>query len=431
MDEIDSDNAFRDANMIATILTAPENPAANADPHWQNTAKQLITATILHIKCCEDCTDKSLPGVYKFLSSGNSDPNNKDDAKKALLKKMINSRHCTKEIHSSICSYANAILSAADEEMGSIFSSTLEALSVFNDDKVAWTSSASDFCLDDFKYSETPISLYFTIPFPDLDRIKSLLRLYIEFICRKFSQDCTSHGNEVLKNRILFLIDEFPTLGKMETIENFAGILNGYGISFLWICQSKAQIDKLYGQNAPIIEHCRYIWTYAISDHNIADYFSKRVGSEGVIKQNTSTSGNRFELGMNNITVSSDITQRELITPTEIEALPCNSGLLITQGGYSYIFKKEAYYSDPRFMDKARLPRAETRKELLAETLTSRVIRDGDYKWWEDFSNANSLMDELNEIYDMDLNLGEEIEVEVEEKNENNETQKTKMKVLV
>lgn len=217
---------------------------------------------------------------------------------------------------------------------------------------------------------------------------------------------------------------------RRNKVETFAGILNGYGISFLWICQSKAQIDKLYGQNAPIIEHCRFIWTYAISDHNIAEYFSKRVGSEGVIKQNTSTSGSRYDFGMNNISVSSDITQRELLTATELEALPCNSGLLITQGGYSYIFKKEAYYSDPRFMDKARLPCPDKRIDLLKETVTSRVLRDGDYKWWEDFSNANSPLDELNEIYEMDIDTGE-IEVEVDQKTEDGNTEKTKMKVLV
>ncbi len=216
LDEIDENNAFRDANMIAQILTDPANPEANADPHWTDTARTLVTATILHCKC-SDYEDKSLPGVYKYLTAGN-DPNDKGDAKRNLLKKMINAQHCTKEIHSQIVSYANQILSAPDEEMGSIFSSALTALSVFNDDKVAFATRTSDFTLEDFKYSDTPISWYLTIPFPDLKRLKSLLRLFIEFICQKFSQENTSHGKEVLKNRILFLIDEFPTLGKMETV---------------------------------------------------------------------------------------------------------------------------------------------------------------------------------------------------------------------
>ena len=135
---------------------------------------------------------------------------------------------------------------------------------------------------------------------------------------------------------------------------------------------------------------------------------------------------------MNNISVSSDITQRELITPTEVETLPCNMGLLVTQGGYSYIFKKVAYYSDRRFMDKAKLPVGNTREELLQECQTSRVLKDGDYKWWEDFSQANNLLEGLGSIGEMDFGGGtEEIEIESETENENGEIVKKGVKALV
>ncbi len=206
--------------------------------------------------------------------------------------------------------------------------------------------------------------------------------------------------------------------------------MNGYGISFLWICQSKSQIDKLYGQNAPILEHCRFIWTFAISDHNIAEYFSKRVGNEGIIKQNTSTSGSRYDFGMNNISVSNDITERPLITPTEIEALPCNSGLLVTQGGYSYIYKKIAYYSDPRYMDKARLPVPTKRKDLLKEAETSRVPREGDYRWYLDFTNANEEYNPLDEVCEMDIPLSDD-EDSQEGSSDNENTEKKTGKILV
>lgn len=220
LEEIEEKQAFRDANMIAQILTTPSNPNSNADPHWQETAKVLITATILHCKC-SDYKQKSLPGVYNYLASANSSDKSekeKSDAKKTLLKNMINANHCSEVIHQQICNYASQILAAADEEMGSIYSSALEALSIFNDDNVAYACDDSDFTLMDFKYSETPISWYLTIPFADLDRLAPLLRLIIEFVCRKFSQGLTKYGNETLKNRILFLIDEFPTLGRLETV---------------------------------------------------------------------------------------------------------------------------------------------------------------------------------------------------------------------
>lgn len=427
--EIEENFAFRDANMIATILTSPNNPNSTADPHWSETAKVLITATILHVLCSIDdpsIKKRSLTGVYEYLAQG-SKKDSKDNVKIALLKNMITSKHCREDIHNSIVNYASQILSAAEEEMGSIFSSALEALSVFNDSYVSYATDDSDFCLNDFKYSKDPISWYLTIPFPDLDRLKSLLRLYIEFVCRKFSQGLTKHGEEPLAHSILFIIDEFPTLGKMETIETFAGILNGYGISFLWICQSKAQIDKLYGENAPILEHCRFMWTYAMNDDNVAQYFSKRTGTEGVIKQNTSISGSKMDAGLNNVSISSDITERPILTANEIENLPPEYELLFTQGGPTQLLKKVAYYSDERFKDKVNLPKPELRKHLLKECKNSLVIKSGDPgAWWEKYIpyQNNFTYEEEDEEYIMP-----ETETDENIVNENNE--KLKQGVLI
>lgn len=400
LDEIDQYNAFRDANTIAQILTTPTNPDSKSDPHWQTTAKVLITATILHVKCCNkfENKNKNLPEVYKYLAQGCDSETKTQDSNimKNLLQNMIDEVHTTPQIHESIVNYASQILSAADEERGSIFSSALEYLSVFNDPTVAKSVATSDFCLEDFRQSEKPISWYMTIPFPDLDRLAPLLRLMVEFVCRKFSQQGTKHGDEPLKNRILFLLDEFPTIGKCEAVENFAGILNGYGISFLWIAQSKNQIDKLYGEHTALYEHARYIWIYSINDHNVAEYFSKRIGSEGFIKQNSSTSGNKFELGMNNMTVSNDITERPLITATELENLSGDSLVLMIQGQPSHILKKVAYYSDPRFKNKANLPVPKTREEMLKEVETSCVISP-DEERWENKIIYNDKAEELNQ----------------------------------
>lgn len=415
LDDINQNFAYRDANMIADILTSPNNPASNADPHWQDTARTLITAAILHCKC-SSYKNKSLPGVYRFLTGETLMQSNKDskkDIKRVVLEKMINSKHCNKVIHSAIVSGASQINSAPDEELGSIFSSALTALSVFNDDKVAKSAENSDFTLDDFKYSLNPISWYLCIPFSDLKRLSSLCRALIEFVCKKFSQGLTTHGNEALKNRILFLIDEFPTLGKMESIEEFAGILNGYGLSFLWICQSKAQIDKLYGQNAPILEHCKYMWTYAINDNNVAEYFSKRIGNEGIIKQNTSSSGSRFDFGMNNMTISSDIGERSLMSANEIANLAPDSLLLFIQGGPTHLLKKSPYYADKRLRDKANLPHPETREQMLYETRNSRVIREGEDRW-----------DDCDE--DVEMNYMPEIDTEELYSQPNNEITENK-----
>ena len=121
--------------------------------------------------------------------------------------------------------------------------------------------------------------------------------------------------------------------------------------------------------------------TYSINEDNTAEYFSKRAGTEGIIKQNISNSGSRYDYGMNNMSISNDIIERRLITANEIENLPGDCELIYTQGAPVVLAKKIAYYSDPRFKDKVRLPKPETRKEMLQECLTSRVKRPGDSRW--------------------------------------------------
>lgn len=175
-------------------------------------------------------------------------------------------------------------------------------------------------------------------------------------------------------------------------VETFAGILNGYGISFLWICQSKAQIDKLYGQNAPILDHCRYLVTYAINDDNIAEYFSKRIGSEGIIKHNVSTSGSKYDFGLNSMSVSNDIGERRLFTAGEIETLECQYELIYTQGGKTALCYKNAYYDDPRFKDKVNLPKPETRRELLEECKNTILNKDPNLQWYNHYESSDKDM---------------------------------------
>jgi type IV secretion system protein VirD4 len=221
--------------------------------------------------------------------------------------------------------------------------------------------------LNDFKVSENPISLYITVPFPDLDRLSPFIRILVTFILRKFSQDEVQFGEQKLKHPILFLIDEFPTLGTFTTLETMMGILAGYGITFYLICQSPSQIYRLYGEHTTILDHCKFIMTYAMSDPKGAEMFSKMTGVESVTFSNVSNSGSRFDAGMNNLNVSEQTQQRNLMNADEIQHLPANQLIIFPQGSPAIIAKKNVYYSDPRYKDKVMLPPPKNRDELLRE----------------------------------------------------------------
>jgi len=369
LDEITEKGAFRQASMIADILTSPpDGKVDGSSKHWVDTAKDLLTGAILHCKC-SDYKDKSLYGVLSFLSQS-SKKDSEDDKGKGVLEAMMNSHHCNEQIHSIVCNVAQRNMTRPDDERGSVFSTAVTALQVFEDPLVRNCSSSSDFCLNDFKVSENPISLYITIPFSDLDRLSSYVRIIITFILREFSSDETQFGEIKLKNRILFLIDEFPTLGTFQTLEVMMGILAGYGIVFYLICQSPAQIYKLYGQDTVIFDHCKYMMTYAMSDTKGAEMFSKMTGVKSVTYGQQSSSGNRFDAGMNNLSNSIQTQQVNLLNADEFQKLPANQLVIFPQGSPPILAKKNVYYSDPRYKDKTNpklYPPPKSRVELLKE----------------------------------------------------------------
>ena len=370
LDELSEGCAYRDASMIADILTSPaDGKADGSSKHWTDTAKDLITGTILHVKF-SDYPDKSLYGVLAFLSQagrGGHAGSDEEDRGLALLDCMINEYHSSPEIHEIVCNVARRNKTRPPDERGSVFSTAVTALQIFEDPLVRNCSSSSDFCLNDFKVCEHPLSLYITVPFPDLDRLSSFIRVIVTFILRKFSQDEVQFGAQKLKHPILFLIDEFPTLGTFTALETMMGILAGYGITFYLICQSPSQIYRLYGEHTTIFDHCKFIMTYAMSDPKGAEMFSKMTGVESVTFSNVSKSGSRYEAGMNNINISEQTQQRNLMNADEIQHLPANQLIIFPQGSPAIIAKKNVYYADPRYKDKVNLPVPRNRRELLLE----------------------------------------------------------------
>jgi len=363
------ENAVRDAEIIADILTAPQDDSAakgENQQHFIDTAKNLLTGAILHVLASPEISDKSLGGVLDFLSSSALDADGNEDFGAGICKQMIFGEHVG-DLHSVIASIGNQQLARADRERSSVFSTAVRAVQTFKDPLIRRNTSESDFGLSDFADSTSPISLYLTVPYSDIDRLSSVLRLLISFVIRRFAEGETSFDQIKLKNRILFLLDEFPVLGSFPFLEKTMGLLAGYGMSFLIICQSLQQIIKLYGPNNSFLEHCKTWISYAPGDLSSAKTFSEVVGKESIWKESVSASGSKFSVGLSNLNLSGNEVERNLINPDEIMRLPPTDLLVFSHGMPPYRGKKIIYYLDSRFRTFADLPAPSGRDELIRE----------------------------------------------------------------
>jgi type IV secretion system protein VirD4 len=272
---------------------------------------------------------------------------------------MMDSKHYDKDgnesgyIHKIISNAAARCLGQHTKVRSDTFTTVFSKMRLFEDPNIAYVTGCSDFKLQDFYDSEAPLSLYLTVPFSDITRIAPVFKLLINFILNKFSRGEATYGELKLKNRILFLLDEFPVLGAFPFLSKTLGILAGYGINFYIVVQALNQIVDLYGQHHTFLDNCKTVCVYAPGKIEDAKIFTEMIGKESVVKESLSASGSRYAVAFNNLNASSQEVARELMNPDELMKLPPTEALILNQGMPAYIAKKVVYYMDRRFKDKA------------------------------------------------------------------------------
>jgi type IV secretion system protein VirD4 len=387
-------DAYGDANVFADVLTTPETGKAGGDAnseHFRETGMEFLTGLILHV-LCSDYPQKSIPGIRDFVSQVNpQDPS--DDT--YIYKLMLEGKHCNEEVHRKVVSAAGNQMKRADRERQSVLSTVTKALRVFEDTRVRENSMDSDFYLDEFEKSDVPVSLYLTIPNAHRSRLSPLIRLFIMILINRFSEGETRHDDRRLKIPLLFVLDEFDKLGKYSELQTGMGILAGYGIHFFLIIQSPNQLVDIYGKNHQFFAHCKNSILYAPGEIESGKINSEMIGKESVWISNTSTSGNRFSVGLDNLNISGSERERNLINADEIMKLPPDQLVLLTQGKPPYIGKKCVYYEDPRFKDRLLKPAFTTRKGALQRCTHNKARTEGG-RWFD--LPLTAYLDEITEI---------------------------------
>jgi type IV secretion system protein VirD4 len=368
--------AFRDANLISDILFqgATAQQSGNEE-FFNNSAKDMVTITLLHIRF-SDTKHKNLYGLLKTLSEISSGGDDQSVGKE-LWESMIDTDHyyldekgnkvVDNEIHDIIRRGAMRQLAKNPKEQASVFSTVFAKLQLFDDPLIANATSDSDFDLSDFITSAEPISLYLTVPYSDIDRISPVFRLLITFILKQFSDGETQHGSVRLKNHLVFLLDEFPVLGCFPYLEQVMGVLRGYGINFLIVCQALSQLIKLYGEHHAFLDHCVVKTIFQPGKIEDAEKFSQEMGKQTVSQENISRSGKRFDVSMSNVNFSDSETGNNLINADELMKLSANECIIMAHGMPPYIGKKVVYYQDERFAWKTELKAPEDLEAMRRE----------------------------------------------------------------
>jgi len=334
----------RDVQNIADILVDPEGSLDKRN-HWEKTSHSLLVGAILHVLYA--VPDKTLAGVAKFLS----DPKQPVDT---TLHAMMKTPHLGKAgPHPVVASAARELLNKSENERSGVLSTAMSFLGLYRDPVVAEVTRRCDWRISDIVGGERPATLYLVVPPSDINRTKPLIRLMLNQIGRRLTEDLQANAG---RHRLLLMLDEFPALGRLDFFETALAFMAGYGLKSFLIAQSLNQIEKAYGPNNSILDNCHVRVSFATNDERTAKRVSDALGTATEMKAMKNYAGHRLSPWLGHLMVSRSETARQLLTPGEIMQLPPSEEIVMVAGIPPIRAMKARYYEDARFRERLLTP---------------------------------------------------------------------------
>jgi type IV secretion system protein VirD4 len=330
----------RDVQNIADILVDPEGSLEKRN-HWEKTSHALLVGAILHVLYAEE--DKTLAGVAAFLS----DPKRPIESTLAAMMKTAHLGGAGP--HPVIASAARELLNKSDNERSGVLSTAMSFLGLYRDPVVAEVTRRCDWRITDVVTARRPTTLYLVVPPSDINRTKPLIRLILNQVGRRLTEDLQAKAG---RHRLLLMLDEFPALGRLDFFESALAFMAGYGLKSFLIAQSLNQIEKAYGANNSILDNCHVRVSFATNDERTAKRVSDALGTATEMKAMKNYAGHRLSPWLGHLMVSRSETARPLLTPGEVMQLPPTDEIVMVAGTPPIRAKKARYYEDARFNER-------------------------------------------------------------------------------
>lgn len=321
-----------DAQKIAnTIITNFEKGGENSSgAFFKNSATNILSALIVYVKTEFDKDEANLEKVVEIYDKYVQDED-------TFLKWVdtISIDHPAKPL-------LNSIKDLTDVTRKSVTSTLNNGFSLFKLPEVKAMTRKSDFNFEDF--IEEKSILYVKLSMED-NTFAPLTSVFFSQMINIYYQIAQKSKTNKLKRKVVFMLDEFANIGKLDNYSRVLATCRSLGLSMHTIIQNKAQLEdrKMYGKDeatAILSNHDTTILLRAKDTDTITTkWISEALGDTTISQKKNDMTKSKGNISTQ---IGDNYHKRPLMTPAEIGAMKKNECIVMISG-HSPLFLHKAF----------------------------------------------------------------------------------------
>jgi type IV secretion system protein VirD4 len=332
-DDID---AGEDAGALANALVH-DPPEQVTEAHWNEEARALLAGVILHAAASPYAARRNLAHVRAMITLP-------PDALALELRTM----QASGAARGLVARAANRHLAKADREAAGVLSAAQRHTHFLDSPRMTKLMSASDFAFEELRSGHDTVFL--VLP---PDRFATHTRWLRLMVVQALSALARTPADPEAPP-VLFLLDEFAALGRLEPVAQAFGLMAGYGVQLWPILQDLNQLKAAYSKShGTFLSNAGVIQIFNVADIDTATWVSRTLGvtTETYVTTGGSAShtGGMHPSSSSSQSASLNYTRRDLLTPDEVMRIQPDHLLLLRPGEAPLFARKVRYYEEPEF----------------------------------------------------------------------------------
>ena len=340
LDFIRTDPGFREmdiGNCASGIVTS----AGLKEEYWMKDAREMVAGVISYVLESQRVERKAISSVMDVLFGRVY----VIDRIKAIL------RDESADLSTFTIAKLNAVANMGEKQFAGVYGEARMSMRAFTNEIVQRATDVSSFDLRQFR--KEPHTVYLDFRVSQIAIMTGIANVLLSQLINIMSDERPKPG----EHKILLMLDEFTTLGKIEPLVAMMKVLAGNAVSVWTFVQSLTDVQAVYGHEGrnSILDNSEAIVFLGGESPDVLDYLEKQLGKKIVKRRSMRTSAAATGPGQS-------IEERESLEPLmsrdELRMLPRTKELILPRGGLPIMALRNYFFADTsyRLLAAPRLP---------------------------------------------------------------------------